>query len=291
MTTADDFRAIVRRLRGWGFSIREESGCYERNNGTSWTNGKPDGHGNHHYVCSLNPDQGYIDNLVSGLKNNKTVNWFADVNGHGYFIGAGPMNHFGTGNSYVIDRVRKDLPNYSVASGPGDMSGNQTISGTEGQHPGDSTPWPQPMLELIFAINAAEFLQWGYTAYRAINHFAWTNRKIDMSWLGGVESGELNGKSLVENVQRYMNQGNTPPPPSGEEDMTPYTEEQMKEFAKEGSRRFAATQEFRDRVMQANNESLSRNAGSATEQAKKGSQQFAATQEFHDRVMTACRDA
>jgi len=81
------------------------------------------------------------------------------------------------------------------------------------------------------------------------------------------------------------------PPPVQEEDMTPYSEEQMKEFAKVGAQRFAATQEFRDRVMQAVNESLTRNAGAATAQAKTGSQQFAATQEFHDRVMVACRDA
>jgi hypothetical protein len=83
----------------------------------------------------------------------------------------------------------------------------------------------------------------------------------------------------------------TPTPPPVEEDDMPYTEAQMVEFAKRGAQQFAATQEFRDRVMQACNESLSRNATAATGQAKTGSQQFAATQEFHDRVMVACRDA
>ena len=220
MSITDDFRAIVAQLRAWGFSIVEYSGCYGRSNGTSWTHGKPVGHVNHHYVCSLNPAQSYIDSLVSTLANGKTVNWFADVNGKGYLLGTGPMNHAGTGNSSVLQRVMKDQPNYSVAGSAGDMSGNQTLSGTEGQHPGDATPWPQTLLEIMFAINAAEFLQWGYTANRAIDHYAWTNRKIDMSWLGGVSS-DANGKSLVQNVQKYMSgSGTVPPAPiDGDDDM------------------------------------------------------------------------
>lgn len=227
MSVTDEFRAIVGRLRGWGFDVVEYSGCYGRSNGTSWSAGRPEGHVNHHYVCSLNPDQAYIDSLVANLANGSTVNWFADVNRRGYLLGTGPMNHSGTGNSSVLARVRADQPNYSVAGSAGDMSGNQALSGTEGQHPGDDTPWPESLLEIIFAINAAEFLQWGYTANRAINHFAWTNRKIDMSWLGGVSS-DSNGKSLVENVQRYMTGG----PTSGDDnDMADITDAQMQQIA------------------------------------------------------------
>ena len=217
MSIEDDFRAIVARLRSWGFDGDEYPGCYGRNNGTSWTHGKPVLHTNHHYVCSLNPEQSYIDSLVSTLANGSTVNWFADVNRRFYLLGTGPMNHAGTGNSSVLDRAMQDLPNYSVAPSAGDMSGNQTGSGTEGQHPGDSTPWPDSLLQVMFAINAAEFLQWGYTANRAINHYAWTNRKIDMSWLGGVSSDDC-GRSLVENVQGYMTNG-APPNGNGDDDM------------------------------------------------------------------------
>jgi hypothetical protein len=292
MSITDDFRAIVARLRGWGFDVVEYSGCYGRSNGTGWSAGRPEGHINHHYVCSLNPEQGYIDSLVASLAGGAVVNWFADVNGRGYLLGTGPMNHSGTGNSSVLARVRADQPNYSVAGAAGDMTGNQALSGTEAQHPGDATPWPETLLEIVFAINAAEFIQWGYTANRAINHFAWTNRKIDMSWLGGVSS-DANGKSLVDNVQQYMNgTGATPPPPiEQDEDMTPYTPDEMRDFAEYGARAFAATQEFRDRVMQACTEALSRNASAATAQAKTGSTQFGATQEFKDRVMYACQEA
>lgn len=206
MSVTDDFHAIVKRLRGWGFDITEYAGCYGRSNGSSWTHGKPVLHHNHHYVCQMDPSADYIQSLVDNLASGSTVNWFADVNGRGWLLGTGPMNHAGTGNSYVRDRAMNDQPNYSVANSEGDMSGNAIGSGTEAQHPGDSTAWPDSLLQIVFAINAAEFLQWGYTANRAINHFAWTNRKIDMSWLGGV-SGDQNGRQLVENVQRYMSGG------------------------------------------------------------------------------------
>jgi len=188
MSITDDFHAIVKRLRDWDFEIVEWSGCYGRSNGSGWSAGKPVGHINHHYVCSMNPDQGYINSLVGNLASGSVVNWFADVNGKGYLIGTGPMNHAGTGNSSVLNRTKQDQPNYDVAGSAGDISGNSHYSGTEAQHPGDDTPWPDSLLQIVFAINAAEFMQWGYTANRAINHYAWTNRKIDMSWLGGVNS-------------------------------------------------------------------------------------------------------
>jgi hypothetical protein len=55
MTVADDFRAVVGLLRQWGYQVVEWSGCYGRSNGGGWSAGRPVGHVNHHYVCSLNP--------------------------------------------------------------------------------------------------------------------------------------------------------------------------------------------------------------------------------------------
>jgi hypothetical protein len=211
MSVADDYRAAVAALRGWGFQVTEWSGCYGRSNGSGWSAGKPVGHVNHHYVCSLNPDQGYINNLVSSLANGSVVNWFADVHGVAYLIGTGPMNHAGTGNQSVLDRTRSDqAPLSNPASGPGSISGNSHYSGTECQHPGDSTPWPQPLLDVMVAINAAEFNVWGYTANRAINHSEWTNRKIDMSAGGGTSSGGWAGDELRRRVAARMT-GSTPP--------------------------------------------------------------------------------
>lgn len=213
MSVADEFAGAVAQLRSWGFTVREWSGCYGRSNGGSWSAGRPVGHGNHHYVCSLNPDQGYIDNLVQGMADGSVVNWFADVHGVAYLIGTGPMNHFGTGNQSVLDRTRADQAPPGPAGAAGTISGNSHYSGTECQHPGDSTPWPAPMLDVMVAINAAEFLQWGYSANRAINHFEWTNRKIDMSAGGGADSGGWAGDELRRRVDARMNGVTVPPEP------------------------------------------------------------------------------
>ena len=212
-------------LRGWGFKVTEWDGCYGRSNGGSWSAGRPVGHVNHHYVCSMNPDQGYINGLVNSLANGKTVNWFADVHGVAYLIGTGPMNHAGTGNQSVLDRTRNDQPPPGPATSAGSISGNSHYSGTECQHPGDSTPWPQPMLEVMVAINAAEFLVWGYSQQRAIDHYEWTSRKIDMSAGGGPASGSWAGDQLRHYVGLQMT-GTTPgpdPEPEPEEDEDMYS--------------------------------------------------------------------
>jgi hypothetical protein len=224
MSVSDDYAAIVARLRGWGFKVTEWSGCYGRSNGGGWSAGRPVGHINHHYVCSLNPDQGYINGLVNSLANGTTVQWFADVHGVAYLIGTGPMNHAGTGNSSVLNKTKADQPPASNPAGSsGDIGGNSHYAGTECQHPGDSTPWPAPMLDVMVAINAAEFLQWGYSANRAINHSEWSNRKIDMSAGGGVNSDGWSAAELRKRVAAQMGGGGgpgiPPVPPSEDEDM------------------------------------------------------------------------
>lgn len=210
MSVSDDYAQVVAIIRGWGFQVREEGGCYGRSNGSGWSAGVPVGHINHHYVCSLNPDQGYINNLVANLANGDVVNWFADVHGVAYLIGTGPMNHAGTGNSSVLNLTRSDQPPPSFpASSAGDIGGNSHYSGTECQHPGDETPWPAPMLDVMVAINAAEALVWGWTANRAINHAEWSNRKIDMSAGGGVNSDGWAGEELRRRVAARMTGSNT----------------------------------------------------------------------------------
>ena len=76
------------------------------------------------------------------------------------------------------------------------------------------------MLDVMVAINAAEFLVWGYSSARAINHFEWTNRKIDMSAGGGPNSGGWAGEELRRRVAARMS-GSVPEPepePEPEED-------------------------------------------------------------------------
>lgn len=223
MSVSDDYRAAVGKLRDWGFKVVEWSGCYGRSNGGGWAAGKPVGHINHHYVCSLNPDQNYINNLVANLANGSVVNWFADVHGVAYLIGTGPMNHAGTGNQSVLDRTRNDqAPPSNPASSAGSITGNSHYSGTECQHPGDSTPWPGPLLDVMVAINAAEFLVWGYSENRAINHSEWTSRKIDLSAGGGVNSDGWSAAELRRRVAARMTGSTEPEPepqPEPEDDM------------------------------------------------------------------------
>jgi hypothetical protein len=219
MSVADDFAAAVAKLRGWGITVVEWSGCYGRSNGLGWAAGRPVGHVNHHYVCSLNPDQSYIDGLVNSLANGTTVNWFADVNGVAYLIGTGPMNHAGTGNQSVLDRTRNGQPPPGPATAAGSITGNAHYSGTECQHPGDATPWPRPLLETMVAINAAEFLTWGLSQNCAIDHYEWTSRKIDMSAGGGPSSGEWAGEQLRYHVGLKMT-GQAPGPDQEVTDMS-----------------------------------------------------------------------
>jgi hypothetical protein len=189
----------------------------------------------------MNPDQGYINNLVQGLANNKTVGWFADVHGVAYLVGTGPMNHAGTGNQSVLDRTKSDQPPPSnPASSQGSISGNSHYCGTECQHPGDSTPWPGPMLNVMVAINAAEALVWGWTENRAINHSEWTNRKIDMSAGGGVNSGGWSAQELRRRVKAQMGGTTTTPiPPSNGDDDLPYSEEDLVRLTASGFARGA----------------------------------------------------
>lgn len=219
--SADNYRSIVARLKSWGFDISETSGCYSRSNGLGWSRGNPIGHVNHHYVCSLNPSQAYINSLVNGLMDGRTVNWFADVNGRGYLIGVGPMNHAGTGNSSVLARSLADQPPLGPATAAGDMTGNTFYSGTECQHPGDSTPWPQPMVDVMIAISAAEAVEFGWSENRIIEHFEWTGRKIDMSLWGGRTSGAagIRMRGAVANRMEGKGLGTGPDKPTDWFDM------------------------------------------------------------------------
>jgi hypothetical protein len=117
----------------------------------------------------------------------------------------------------VLNRTKSDQPPASNPAGSaGDISGNSHYSGTECQHPGDSTPWPGPMLDVMVAINAAEAIVWGWTENRAINHSEWSNRKIDMSAGGGINSDGWSAAELRRRVAARM-AGTEPGPGPGPE--------------------------------------------------------------------------
>jgi hypothetical protein len=69
------------------------------------------------------------------------------------------------------------------------------------------------MLDVCVAINAAEFLVWGYSENRAIMHSEWSNRKIDLSAGGGVNSDGWSAAELRRRVATRMTGGSPQPEP------------------------------------------------------------------------------
>lgn len=201
----ESYKRIVKKLRETGFTVHETEGCYDANNGAGYVNTVPDGAIAHHYVCSLNPALSYRQGLVSQLKAGKVIVWFVDVLGEIWLIQVGPANHAGTGNSSVLTAIRNDKA-VGAPPGAGDMNGNRALSGIEGQHPGDDTPWPQALYQSMAAVHAAESLEFGWTINRIIQHWQWTSRKIDMSAGGGprnIDSSTLY-KSAVSKWRDVM---------------------------------------------------------------------------------------
>lgn len=200
MSDIDLWRQWAALLRSWGREVREQPGCWGKNNGLDWAYGEPQAWVNHHFVCSLNPSQDYIDNLVAMLRNGyatggggflpgPVVNTFLDMNGVIYLIATGPSNHAGQGSSSVLNRVRQDKAPLGPAVKAGaydDGVKNHDYAGTETQHPGGSQPYPDALINSLVDLNAAAAIVWGWTANRAIHHYESTRRKDDMSWLGGV---------------------------------------------------------------------------------------------------------
>jgi hypothetical protein len=196
----------------------------------------------------MNPAQTYIDGIVSMLVAGRTVNWFADVNGAGYLIGTGPLNHSGQGNSSVLNRTIAGLAPTGPAGAAGDMTGNTYYSGTECQHPGDSTPWPQPMVDVMVAISAAEAMQWGWSAGAVIDHYEWTNRKIDMSLYGGPSSGSTAGNRMRAAVTARMT-GATPAPTPTKEWDEMATKDEIKQAVRDVLGESAPSQMVNDSVI------------------------------------------
>ena len=197
MSVASDFFAAVNGLlRGWGYPVEEHEGCWSRGNGTSWANGMPIGHTNHHFVIPLsNPfmnganNVAYGDSSLSGPKANYYGGIDASTGAQRLrFVSTGCANHAGMGRSEVFDRVRNNTPplgwvsvSYSpVADNWG--SANAWYMGTEWHHPGDSTPWSDKLMDLITAHNAAICTIAGWPVARIIMHAEHSARKIDMSY-------------------------------------------------------------------------------------------------------------
>ena len=197
MSAASDLFSDVNNLmRSWGYPVEEADGCWSRGNGSSWAAGQPLAHVNHHFVIPMSSafENGaqnvtYGDGTLSGPK----CNWYGGIdprtgNRRLRFIAVGPANHAGMGRSEVRARVTSDVAplgwvstSYSPVSDNWG-SGNITYAGTEWHHPGDSTPWPDALMDLVTALNAALCTKARWSPNRCFMHAEHSARKIDMSY-------------------------------------------------------------------------------------------------------------
>ena len=197
MSAASDlFDAINNQMRAWGYPVEEAEGCWSRSNGSSWTGGMPIAHTNHHFVIGLSrPFMNGANNVTYGDANlaGPKSNWYGGIDPATgrqrlRFIAAGPANHAGRGRIEVRNRISAGQAplgwvstSYSpVADNWG--GGNTAYLGTEWHHPGDSTPWSDPLMDLIVALNTATCLKARWPSSRIFMHAEHSARKIDMSW-------------------------------------------------------------------------------------------------------------
>lgn len=218
MSAASDlFSDVNNLLRGWGYPVEEQEGCWGRSNGSSWSAGVPVGHTNHHFVIPLSSpfmngvqNVTYGDSSLSGPK----CNWYGGIDPSTgakrlRFISVGTANHAGQGRIEVRNRITSGAAplgwvstSYSpVADNWG--GGNTSYAGTEWHHPGDGTPWSDALMDLATALNAALCIKAGWTANRIFMHAEHSARKIDMSY-----HGTRGGFDLRDRVaQRLTGQG------------------------------------------------------------------------------------
>lgn len=118
-----------------------------------------------------------------------------DARGRGvyYLIAGRRARHAGVGARRVFDDLLRNIEPSGDARARGlpdddRTHGNRHLWGDEWQHPGDDSPYPDALLELVGRVNAARHELAGWAAERATHHREWTTRKIDMSWRGDLRA-------------------------------------------------------------------------------------------------------
>jgi hypothetical protein len=106
-----------------------------------------------------------------------------------YLIAGRRARHAGPGSPVVLSEIQRDVAPSGDAGARGladdeNAHGNRSLLGWEWQPPADRNVWPDPLIELVVAVNAATADLMGWSANRSIHHREWTARKPDMSWRG-----------------------------------------------------------------------------------------------------------
>lgn len=214
------FTGVNNLMRSWGYPVEEQAGCWSRDNGSSWSSGGPEASTNHHFVIPLSARfEDGASNVTNGdaTLSGPKCNYYGGLDASTgkqrlRFISVGPANHAGMGRSDTYNRMMGGNPplgwvavSYSPVADNW-SSGNAHYAGTEWHHPGDSTPWPDLLIDLATALNAAMCIQAGWGAERVFMHAEHSARKIDMSYHS--TQGGFDLRDLVKNRL----EGKTPTP-------------------------------------------------------------------------------
>lgn len=100
-------------------------------------------------------------------------------------VGWGNVNHAGLGDSRVIAQIRADTYDGSLKGTREDADGNPALYGLEYMHPGDDTPWPDELIDVGARAAAAICQAHGWTAASNLEHWEFTDRKVDRSYSKG----------------------------------------------------------------------------------------------------------
>lgn len=199
---------LLRRLRKYELNVIEVA---------DWqTRGKPGlvnaGHLTHHTAGSRNGNTPSLNAVINGL----------DRPDLGYHLD-GPLAQTYTPREpdFTVYLVASGIANHAGKGGFDGYSGNGAFSGTEHEHTGyASEPVSADKWETLARVAAAH-ADGHFGADRCINHFEWTDRKIDF-----VESIN-NPSAFRRRVDELLRAGGAPNPNPSEDDMTPEQEAKL----------------------------------------------------------------
>lgn len=167
-----------------------------------------------------------------------------------YGIGWGNCNHAGYIDNDVAGALRRGEFRGGGRGGAEQVDGNALLYGLEYLHPGDSTPWPEELLEAGHRTAAAlcEAHGWARKNWPGSNaeHRELTTRKIDRSWQGW-------GDGMRGAISRLAEEGSKDPAPWVRNDPVQEAIDQLRaaaQFKRDVGRRrqAAALREFADDV-------------------------------------------
>jgi hypothetical protein len=165
-----------------------------------------------HHTADSSPTSSALNLILQGRPDlpGPLAQIYLDWDGVAYIVASGEANHAGMGVNVVRQRALANLaPKGDAAAiyggGSDDYGGNDYWIGIEVQHPGDSTPYPEAVIDTLIKVNAAICLHQGWSHNRCIHHREHTSRKVDMSWRGDLRG--LTKQAMEDQVSNPVFQG------------------------------------------------------------------------------------